>query len=425
MAKTNHWAIYGSNISIKSDFIQNLLKGNVTDIFTYFQGKRGVLFSTYTLDKFIQEEAFHDDHTLSSAENRSIRTFSSGEQRKALLNYLLSTEPDFLVLDNIFDMLDVESKEDLEKRLTKLSEEIVIIQLVKRHNSLLPFIKRAIRIDGKEITLTGAIEDYAKQCSKKNTIELTETLPSPLQEITSLKNPLIKFKKVSVNYGDKVIVREINWTINAGDFWQLTGPNGSGKTTLLTMITGDNPKAYGQDVTLFGHKRGTGESIWDIKKNIGYITPAMITLFRGWNTVEKMVISGLVDSIGLYKKPTEMQKRIAGKWIKLIGLEKLKHARFSTLNEVQQCMILIARAMIKHPPILILDEPSHGLDDNNASLLSTLINKIAAEGQTSIIYVSHRKEPGLKPKQVFELVPGEHGSIGKIIESYPIISKEE
>lgn len=191
------------------------------------------------------------------------------------------------------------------------------------------------------------------------------------------------------------------------------GPNGSGKTTLLTMITGDNPKAYGQDLTIFGHKRGSGESIWDIKKKIGYVTPSMTTLFRGWNTVEKMVISGLVDSIGLYKKPSELQKQIAGEWIELIGLEDLRLSRFSSLSEVQQCMVLIARAMIKHPPLLILDEPAHGLDDVNAKLLCALINKIATEGQTTIIYVSHRKEPGLEAKQVFELVLCKDGSKGQ------------
>lgn len=179
------------------------------------------------------------------------------------------------------------------------------------------------------------------------------------------------------------------------------------------MITGDNPKAYGQDLILFGQKRGSGESIWDIKKKIGYITPSITTLFRGWNTVEKMVISGLVDSIGLYKKPTEMQKRLAGEWINLIGLKELKHTRFSTLSEGQQCMVLIARAMIKHPPLLILDEPSHGLDDYNASILSALINKISEEGKTTIIYVSHRKEPGLKPKDIYELVPTKNGSFGR------------
>ena len=165
---------------------------------------------------------------------------------------------------------------------------------------------------------------------------------------------------------------------------------------------------------MFGQRRGSGESIWDIKKNIGYITPSMISLFRGWNTVEKMIISGLVDSIGLYKKPTDPERRKADEWLALLNMADAKHKRFSTLNETQKRMILIARAMIKHPPLLILDEPALGLNDKNAALLSALINKIYQEGQTSIVYVSHRNEPGLKPKLILELIPDEYGSKGHI-----------
>ncbi|WP_346864465.1 ATP-binding cassette domain-containing protein [uncultured Draconibacterium sp.] len=414
MKQNNHWAIYGSGLSMKSDFMQNLLAGIVPDVLSSFRAKKGVLFSTYTLEKFIKEEVLHDDYTLSEAEHRSIRTFSSGEQRKALLNYLISLHPDFIVFDSVFDMLDVNSTQILTKRISELSEDIPVIQIVKRKDNLLPFIKNALRLEGDRICFSGTVTEYEQQFETENYIEIREQLPPPLEAIKAEQNPLIQFNNVCISYDKRTILQDINWTINSGDFWQLMGPNGSGKTTLLTMITGDNPKAYGQDVILFGNKRGSGESIWDIKKKIGYVTPAMTTLFRGWNTVEKMVISGLVDSIGLYKKPTELQKRVAGQWIKIIGLDEQKHQRFNTLSEVHQCMVLIARAMIKHPPLLILDEPAHGLDDVSASLLTALINKIAEEGQTTIIYVSHRKEPGLKPKQVFELVSSTGGSKGFI-----------
>lgn len=415
MTQIKHWAIFATGLSMNSKFVENLLKGKAPKQLSYFEGKSGALFSSFTLARFIKEEAIHDDNTLTKAEHRSLQTFSSGEQRKALLNHLIATKPVFLILDNAFDMLDVQSKEILIQRLTELSLTISIIQIVKRKDTLLPFIKNALQVENKTIVFEGSIAKYKQQFKIEKSFELKGSLPEPLGETMCSDNPFVDFKNISVSYGEKTILNGINWTINKGDFWQLMGPNGSGKTTLLTMITGDNPKAYGQDLTLFAYKRGTGESIWDIKKKIGYVTPAMTTLFRGWNTVEKMVISGLVDSIGLYRQATALQKRIAGEWIKLIGLEELKHARFSSLNEGQQCMVLIARSMIKHPPLLILDEPTHGLDDYNASILSALVNKIAEEGQTTIIFVSHRKEPGLMPKQIFELVPGADGSIGRKI----------
>lgn len=416
MTKINHWAIFSSGLSIKSSSIQNILNGLTNELLREFEGKNGALFSNNTLEQFIKEEAIHDDFTLSKTQNRSIRTFSSGEQRKALLNYLISTKPDYLVLENAFDMLDVESQQNLMDRLTELSFKIPIIQMVKRKDNLLPFINHAVLIENKKISFAGTIGEFLNNFKTNNSFTLNGTLPEKIEKSRELKNPLVNFKNVSVKFGEKCILENINWTINNGDFWQLTGPNGSGKTTLLTMITGDNPKAYGQDLTLFGKKRGSGESIWDIKKNIGYVTPSMTTLFRGWNSIEKMVISGFVDSIGLYQKPTEMQKRLAGEWIKLIGLEEIKHSRFYTLSEGQQCMVLIARAMIKHPPLLILDEPAHGLDDYNATILTALINKISEEGQTTIIYVSHRKEPGLKPGNIYELVAGDCGSMGRIVQ---------
>lgn len=395
--------------------MENILDGTATDMFPQLEGKKGVLFSTQTLDQFIKEEAVHDNFALSEAEKRSIRTFSSGEQRKALLNFLFNRNPEFLILDNAFDMLDRQAQADLNNYLEEISSKIPILQIYRRKDNLLPFISQAIEITNEKLTFSGSVSEYFRiNIETERTAEI-EYLPPPPFEIESPANPLVEFKNVSVKYGDRTIVNNINWRINNGDFWQLTGPNGSGKSTLLSMITGDNPKAYGQDITIFGKKKGSGESIWEIKKKIGYVTPSMTTMFRGWNSVEKMVVSGLVDSIGLYQKPTGYQIQLANKWIDAIGLGNVKHTRFKDLTEGQQCMVLIARSMIKHPPLLILDEPSHGLNDADAELLSQLVNRIAEEGKTTILYVSHRKEPGLHPKSVFELFPAEEGSAGKEI----------
>jgi len=194
----------------------------------------------------------------------------------------------------------------------------------------------------------------------------------------------------------------------------LIGPNGSGKTTLLTMINGDNPKAYNQDLTLFGKRKGTGETVWEIKQKVGYLTPSMTDLFSTRHTVEEMIVSGFLDSIGLYKTPTDIQLRLANEWIDLIEMSHLKNKPFCTLSLGQQRLALVARAMVKHPPLLILDEAMSGLDDHNASIVISLINKIAEESKTTILFVSHRIEEGLLPNNIFELIPTESGSIGKV-----------
>lgn len=179
------------------------------------------------------------------------------------------------------------------------------------------------------------------------------------------------------------------------------------------MITGDNPKAYGQELFLFGRKKGSGESIWEIKKNIGYFTPAMVDRFRGYHSLENMLISGILDSIGLYVIPNEAQVRLAGQWLDLIGMGDSKDRYFHELNLGQQRLIMCVRAMIKHPLLLILDEPTAGLDDASASLIVELVNKMARESDCTVIFVSHRKEPGLDPQWVYELSMQEGGSTGR------------
>jgi molybdate transport system ATP-binding protein len=414
MNLNRHWAIEGSGLSMESGLIKNLLSGQGPEPFGHLSGKTGALFSRVTLDWFIKEEYIHDDYSLTHHDGRSIRTFSSGEQKKALLNHLLSKNPDFLVLENAFDMLDQASRGHLVSRLSELSRTMTLIQVFRRSENILPFITDVLRLKDDTIVFSGTPAAYRQRYSSETAVSLTGSVPPPLGETEPVDLPFIRFNKVSVRYGEKQILNTICWDIHQGDFWQLTGPNGAGKTTLLTMITGDNPKAYGQDLILFGRKKGSGESIWDIKKKIGYVTPAMTVLFNGSHTVESMVVSGLFDSIGLYKKPSSLQQDLAGQWIDLIGLGDAKNTWFSDLADEQQCMVLIARAMIKHPPLLILDEPAHGLTDRQVTVLTALVNTIAAQSRTTIIYVSHQKEKGLAPKKTYELIAGDKGSEGRV-----------
>ncbi|MNF83834.1 putative ABC transporter ATP-binding protein YlmA [compost metagenome] len=221
-------------------------------------------------------------------------------------------------------------------------------------------------------------------------------------------------ENVSVSYDDRKIIDNISWTIKQGEFWQLIGPNGSGKSTILSLITGDNPKGFGQNLFLFGRKKGTGESVWDIKKQIGIFTTSMTDLFQKGHTLEEMILSGFFDSIGLYIEPTTHQKQIVSQWLEVIEMTHLRKKRFIDLSIGQQRVGLIVRAVLKHPPLLILDEPVEGLDDENVDMVIQLINTIKQETNVSILYVSHRIESGLAPTSVFELLPAATGSIGKI-----------
>ena len=410
---TNHCVVFLSNNTDRTSFVEKIIKGKAAEPFSLFNQQKGVLFSLITLNEFVQEDERHGEWLLTKSYNRGIRNLSSGEQKKALLIYLLNQKPDFIILDNPFDNLDLAAQKAMRVLIEEIQSTVSIILLISRNRDYLPFIKNAMSLKGGKIELIEDLNYYLlnQDSSKSNTLQ---QIPKPLTEYQLKSTELVSFKNVTVRYEDRIIVRDINWTIMKGDFWQLIGPNGSGKTTLLTMINGDNPKAYNQDLILFGRRKGSGETVWEIKQKIGYLFPAMTELFSTLHTLEEMIISGFLDSIGLYKYPTDIQVRLANEWLELIELSHLKRKPFCKLSLGHQRLALVARAMVKHPPLLILDEALSGLDDYNVSIAVSLINKIALESKTAILYVSHRSEVGLAAKSILELIPTENGSIGKI-----------
>ena len=413
MTQKEHLAVFINNQSNKQGLIKQLLEEvNPPFGFDSLKGLKGALFSKLALDNFIEEEVKHDRKLLTSSTSQSLQSMSSGERKKALLNYLLETKPNFLILDNPFDNLDRESQSHLKEVLYNISDHVIIIQLISRSADLLPFVTNYFRLELNDLFI---IKDLSLIEPKKNKVFYRD-VPQPLNQSKYSHDHLIRFKNVSVLYEEKPILKNINWNIRTGEFWELAGKNGSGKTTLLAMVTGDNPKAYGQDIFLFGTKKGSGESVWDIKKNIGYFTPAMVDRFRGYHSLENMLISGLLDSIGLYVKPSQAQLRVAGEWLTLLDMEDKKDCYFHDLSLGQQRLIMCVRAMIKHPLLLILDEPTAGLDDASAALVVALVNKMAEESQTTIIFVSHRKEPELKPHFVYQLELTPQGSVGKVMD---------
>ncbi len=251
----NHWAIFISNTTNHQTFIQQLLHGHAAEPFTAFNTLKGLLFSTITLNAFMAEEDRHEHTDVLKNTNRTLKSMSSGERKKALLTYLLSQQPDFIILDNPFDNLDVASQQMLREELTTIAHQTAIIQVATRKQDKLNFIFTTFYLDNAE--------------SNSFTL-LNGNIPPPLKHYQIDTDTLVEFKNVTVKYEGRTIISNINWTIKAGEFWQLIGPNGSGKTTMLTMINGDNPKAYGQDLYLFGKRKGSGETVWEIKDKIGY-----------------------------------------------------------------------------------------------------------------------------------------------------------
>lgn len=404
-----HLAIFLSNTFNKQLLIQQLLEKKATGLLSIFNSSYVQLFSSYTLQQYLHEEEIHGYCGIEAARTQTLRSMSSGEQKKVLLQHLLSLKPDVFILDNVFDNIDTTAQQSLKAALEQAAGQTIFIQLLHRQWELLSFIQQTVTVNQQN-------EFVPFEADATATNEPSDQpIPAPLNHYAINNNELVRFADVSVSYDGRQVLQHINWTINKGEFWQLKGPNGSGKTTLLTMITGDNVKGYGQELYIFNRKKGTGESVWDIKQKIGYITPAMTDLFSTRHTLEQMIVSGFVDQIGLYSVPSDMQQRAAFEWMQLLQLEQKARLPFNKLSTGEQRLALVARAMVKHPPLLILDEPLMVLDDANAAKVIQLINKLAAESTTAILYVSHQTEKGLEPQKVFELIKTENGSIGRVV----------
>ncbi len=404
-----HWAILVNNASQKSRFIEAILS-QTHPSFKAFKNQKGALFSPLALTSLVNQEERHGSTVLINAQ-QPLKTMSSGEQKKALLQHILASQPNYIILDNPFDNLDADFQVELKLLLTQKAQETSFIQLVSRKSDILPIISSFGVLKEREFSQLKA--EHLNRVFVSKTL-FKGSIPKPIQRIDCKSDTLIEFKNVSISYANKSILRNITWKIHQGDFWQLMGKNGSGKTTILSMIVGDNPKAFGQDIYIFGQKKGSGESVWEIKEKIGYFSSNMTDKFRGRHSVEHMLISGFRDSIGLYIKPTETQKQKSKEWLQLLDFWDQRHTLFKDLSLGQQRLLMTARAMVKHPPLLILDEPTAGMDDTSAALLVALVNKIANETNTSIVFVSHRNEPGLSPTSIFKLAMTPSGSEGII-----------
>jgi len=326
---------------------------------------------------------------------KPFKILSTGETRKVLMARALMLKPQVMLLDEPYAGLDIGSQAHLSNVLNSLiAQGISIILFDFYHQSLPSSIEKLVYMQQGKIVLSGnrsqVIETKQWQQLNENHYSLPHHLPDCLQYDRLEKNEaLVSVNNVSVSFDQKPIFSALNWQFEQGQHWRIIGPNGCGKSTLLAMISGDSPKAYGKDIHLFGVKRGSGESIWDIKRHYGLVSAQLHRDYRVSTTLMKVVLSGFYDSIGLYDSPSRQQVIIARQWLVLLGLEQHENTYFNQLSYGEQRLVLIARAVVKLPMILILDEPCQGLDNHNRDKVLALMDYIAANSKTHLLFVSH------------------------------------
>ena len=331
--------------------------------------------------------------------NRAFRKLSTGESRKVMLIRALTCEPELLILDEPFEGLDVTSLEALQSHLNDIASTTPIIMVLNRLDQCPAFITHLAYINNGELAQQVSRKDTEAWQQMQGLLHLkTSELSLPATDTdTALPAldataPLVRITEGTIKYPDTVIFEHLNWTINQGEHWQLTGPNGSGKTGLLSLITGDHPQCYVNDIFVFGFQRGSGESIWQIKQFIGYVSTALQWEYTVGTSLRNVIISGFYDSIGLYSKPTDNQRKIADEWLEVLGMKSRADETFNSQSYGDQRLLLIARSMVKHPPLLILDEPCLGLDDMNRQRVLALIELICKRSDSTVLYVNHHAE---------------------------------
>ena len=334
---------------------------------------------------------------------RAFRKLSTGETRKVMLIRALTSRPELLVLDEPFDGLDHDSLTWLQDHLAVLAETVPMVIVLNRFDECPEFITHVAYIDHGHLLYQVRRDDESAfaelyQLLHLKTSELDVPMADPAARLPALNpsDPLVRLTGATIRYPDNTVFENLDWTIEANQHWQLSGPNGSGKTCLLSLITGDHPQCYVNDIKVFGFQRGTGESIWQIKQYIGYVSTALQWEYRVSIGLRNVIISGFYDSIGLYNKSTDMQKAIADQWLALLGMSDRADEPFNGLSYGEQRLLLIARAMVKHPPLLILDEPCLGLDDMNRQVVLALIERICTASETAVLYVNHRSEDRIR-----------------------------
>jgi molybdate transport system ATP-binding protein len=323
---------------------------------------------------------------------------SNGENKRLQLVKALMQKPELLILDNPFIGLDITGRALLKDIIQQLIGKGIRIILIAPLNEIPEcFDKTAVLKQGKldRIYSTG---DWAfSELPLKNSMEiLSQNQVDTIRQIYALQtfpfNEVVRMDKVNISYNGKNILSEINWIIRKGERWSVAGPNGAGKSTLLSLITADNPQAYANDIWLFERKRGSGESIWDIKKNIGYVSPELHLYFEKGISVLDAVASGFFDTIGLFRRPTPEQLEKINAWLKILGISEYATRMMYQLSLGQQRLAMLARALVKTPPLLILDEPTQGLDVNQTNNFKSVIEAICLVTDVTLIYVSHYQE---------------------------------
>jgi len=319
-------------------------------------------------------------------ESDSLLHLSSGEHKRFQLVKAFLEDADVLIFDSPFTGLDASSRKVVMQLIEERSSTstIIVIADIEDISSTLTHV---VELDSARLKSFNAISEFERRPDNLQPIRFNGAIP--LQTGPVAFDVAVKFENVSVAYDGKKVFSNINWQVNRGERWQLKGANGSGKSTLISLITGDHPQAYANDIFLFDRKRGSGESIWDIKNKIGFVSPELHWYYDKMISVYQTIASGFFDTVGVYKALDKDQHIIVEQWLYFLKLQSKAQEPLYALSTSEQRLTLLARGLVKNPPLLILDEPCQGLDEQQVNEFVGLIDELCHQSGKTLIYVSH------------------------------------
>jgi molybdate transport system ATP-binding protein len=320
---------------------------------------------------------------------------SNGEHKKMQLVKALQQHPGLLVLDQPFIGLDVASRQHLQAMLETLANTGVAIVLISSGYDLPACITHVLQLSktaspvysSKDVFLQTFHPVALQDGLQEKFAQLQSLLPK--DNNANLHPEALRMENVQVSYDGKQVLQHINWTVQHGERWLVYGPNGAGKSTLLSLITADHPQVYANHICLYGKRRGKGETIWDIKKQMGFVSPELHLYFETTASAFETVASGLFDTIGLFRKLSPAQEAMVQQWLALFGFSNRTHKWLRSFSAGEQRLLLLARAMIKNPPMLVLDEPCQGLDETQEANMMHWIDALCLHGHKTLIFITH------------------------------------
>ncbi len=325
--------------------------------------------------------------------DKNLIKLSNGESRRVRIAEILIKNPLLIFLDQPFTGIDVDNRIKFNNIFKAVTDSGITLIIACNQDEVPNIADTVVKLKiGNKPIVTSFSDFVPSKKRKKLTIttqnkQFLKTLPP----FNSYKW-IVKMDNVNIKYDENIILKNINWQIKQGERWSLYGPNGAGKSTLLSLITGDNPQAYSNNIILFDKKRGSGESIWDIKRKIGFVSPELFQFFPQHFTCEEAISTGYTDFFIKPKKISDTQKSNIAKWIDILKISEFKEEPLRKLPITVQRLTLLARALVKNPPLLILDEPCQGFDNQQQSHFSGIIDIISNVSNITWIYVTHKKE---------------------------------